>query len=422
MPLDRYDVIIAGAGPAGIATAVALSRHPLARAARVLCLDRARFPRAKPCGGGLTGHAQRALADLGLEVRVPRVACHTGRIVYGALAAEVRLPRPVDIVRREEFDADLVAQARARGIEIVEGEGVEDLTVPAAATATAIATATATGEVTVRTTRGRALRARVLVGADGVGSRVRRALLSDQPRAPHPLRLFKAEIPAPAGVDLGDRMIYDFSAMDAGLRGYVWMFPVSGGRLNVGAMHYPSRHLPGAEIDRLLRRTLARHGVVLPAPARGWPAWPYDERARIAAPHLLCVGDAAGIDALTGEGIAVGLEQGIIAADTIASALARGDFRFGGYAAAVRRGVVGRELTLDSWAAAALYPPSGFSLALSMVLFDAGVRELYAARVSGSAVLADKKPALVSALARHAVAATFRLRRLAHAERTRFRR
>ena len=406
MSLERYDVIIAGAGPAGVATAVALSRHPAARAARVLCLDRARFPRSKPCGGGLTGHAHQALARLGLEVRVPRVACHAGRIVYGTLATEVRLQRPVDIVRREDFDADLVAQARARGIEVVEGQGIEDFTVDAVA-----------GEVAVRTSGGRALRARVLVGADGVGSRVRRALQADQPRAPQPLRLFKAEIPTPAGVDLGTRMIYDFSPMDAGLRGYVWLFPVAGGRLNVGAMHYPSRHLPGAEMERLLRRTLARHGVALAAPARGWPAWPYDPRARIAGPHLLCVGDAAGIDALTGEGIAVGLEQGIVAADAIAGALATGDFRFAGYADAVRHAVVGRELALDRWAAAALYPSSGFAAALSMVLFDAGVRDLYAARVSGSAVLADRKPALLRALFRHAVAVGPRMGHLSAARR-----
>jgi flavin-dependent dehydrogenase len=198
--------------------------------------------------------------------------------------------------------------------------------------------------------------------------------------------------------------------MDAGLRGYVWLFPVAGGRINVGAMHYPSRHLPGAEIERLLRRTLARHGVALAAPARGWPAWPYDARARIAGPHLVSVGDAAGIDALTGEGIAVGLEQGILAADAIAGALTSGDLRFAGYAAAVRRAVVGRELTLDRWAAAALYPPSGFSAALSMILFDARVRDLYAARVSGSAVLADHKPALLRALFHHLVAAAPRMR------------
>ena len=184
-------------------------------------------------------------------------------------------------------------------------------------------------------------------------------------------------------------MIYDFSPMDEGLRGYVWLFPVAGGPVNVGAMHYPSRHLPGAEIDRLLRRTLAAHGVDLASPARGWPAWRYDPRARIAGPHLLCVGDAAGIDPLTGEGIAVGLEHGIVAAEAIARALDSGDFQFTGYAAAVRAATVGRELALDRWAAAMLYAPSGFSLALSMVMFDPAVRELYAARVSGSAVLAD---------------------------------
>jgi flavin-dependent dehydrogenase len=203
--------------------------------------------------------------------------------------------------------------------------------------------------------------------------------------------------------------------MDLGLRGYVWLFPVAGDRVNVGVMHYPSRHLPGAEIERLLRRTLETYGVELTSPARGWPAWRYDPRAQIAGPHLVCVGDAAGIDPLTGEGIAVGLEQGMIAAGAIVHALASGDFQFAGYAAAVRAATVGRELALDRWAAALLYPPSGFSGALSMVMFDPAVRALYAARVSGSAVLADAKPDLLRALARHAVAVRGRVRRLADA-------
>ena len=398
-------VLIAGAGPAGVATALALVQRAPALAGRVLCLDRARFPRAKPCGGGLTGHAHQALRQLGLAVRVPSVACRTGQLIYGQASADVALERPVEIVRREDFDADLVAQARARGIEIVEGEGVDRFTVDADARTVSIATS-----------RGRTLRARVLVGADGAGSRVRKALApsrdDDSAAAVTPLRLFRAEVPAPAALQLGERMIYDFSPMDHGLRGYVWLFPVAGGRVNVGVMHYPSRHLPGADIERLLRRTLAAHGVHLASPARGWPAWRYDPRARIAGANLICVGDAAGIDPLTGEGIAVGLEHGIVAADAIACALESGDFQFTGYAAAVRAATVGRELALDRWAAALLYPPSGFSLALSMVMFDPAVRALYAARVSGSAVLADAKPALLRALARHALAAPARLRHL----------
>ena len=161
-----------------------------------------------------------------------------------------------------------MAQARARGIEIVEGEGVDAFTVDAAARA-----------VSVTTSRGRVLKARVLVGADGAGSRVRKALArsdaTDAGSSVVPLRLFKAEILEPPALQLGTQMIYDFSPMDQGLRGYVWLFPVAGDRVNVGVMHYPSRHLPGAEIERLLRRTLAAHGVHL-AHARGWPAWRYN--------------------------------------------------------------------------------------------------------------------------------------------------
>src|SRR6185369_521305 len=136
---------------------------------------------------------------------------------------------------------------------------------------------------------------------------------------------------------------------------------------------------------------------------------------RIAGPHVLCVGDAAGIDALTGEGIAVGFEQGLVAADAIARALANGDFRFAGYGAAVRAAIVGRELALDGQVAAFLYGRRGFSFWLSMIMNDRRVVELYAARVSGSEVLADRKRALVGALARHLPRAPGRLARLREA-------
>jgi flavin-dependent dehydrogenase len=214
--------------------------------------------------------------------------------------------------------------------------------------------------------------------------------------------------------DLVDgRMVYDFSLMRRGLRGYLWLFPAPGGRLNVGAMHTAeSRKLSGAAIEALLVEGLAAYGVALPDGARGWPAWRYRARGRVAAPHLLCVGDAAGIDALTGEGIAVGLEHGPIAADAVAAALASRDFRFAEYAAAIGRAVVGRELTLDGRLARMLYAPRASRLWISLILFDRRVQELYAARVSGSEVLADRKAALLGALARHALAAPVRLARM----------
>ena len=74
--------------------------------------------------------------------------------------------------------------------------------------------------------------------------------------------------------------------------------------------------------------------------------------------------------------------------------------------------MVGRELTLDGRLARLLYAPRAFRLWLSLIMFDRRVQQLYAARVSGSEVLADRKGALLAALARHAVTAPARLVRL----------
>ncbi|HVV82026.1 MAG TPA: NAD(P)/FAD-dependent oxidoreductase [Kofleriaceae bacterium] len=395
------DVIVIGAGPAGAATAARLHQHGVRD---VLVLERYELPRDKPCGGGLTGHIDGALAALDLALTVPHVPSPSARVRFGSFERTVAMARPVQVIRRVEFDASLVEQVRARGVEVATGDAVDDLAVEADA-------------VRLRLASGRELRARVVVGADGAASIVRKHLTGNAKALPH--RLFMQELAAtPAAGSADDAMVYDFTPMADGLRGYLWLFPVAGGRTNVGLMHYPSSRRGGPELLRLLRRRLADHGVELPARgARGWPVWGYHPSAPVSAPRLLTVGDAAGIDGLTGEGIAIAMEQAQLAGDLVARALARGgglgDLGFRGYRRALRKATVGRELALDRWLARLLYQGGpGWQRWLSLVLFDPDVLEMYAARVAGSEVLADQQLRLWRALARHALHARGRRRQL----------
>ena len=394
---DRVrDVIVVGAGPAGAAVAARLHQHGVKD---VLVIDRYDFPRDKPCGGGLTGHIDEALAALDLRLTVPYLASPAATVRFGSFQRTVQMGRPVQVIRRVEFDASLVEQVRAKGVEITTGVTVDRLE-------------SAGDHVKLVVEGGAPLAARIVVGADGAASIVRKHLTGNAKALPH--RLFMAELPTTRA---DDAMIYDFTPMTDGLRGYLWLFPVTGGRTNVGLMHYPSSRRGGPELLKMLARHLAPYGVDLPAKgSRGWPVWGYHPGAPVSAPRILTVGDAAGIDGLTGEGIAVAMEQAQIAGDAVVEALATGEVGFSGYRRALRKAVVGRELALDRHLARMLYQHGpGWQRWLSLVLFDPDVLEMYAARVAGTEVLADQKARLWSALVRHGWSSRRRRRALTEA-------
>ncbi len=115
--MERYDVAIVGAGPAGSTVAYRLAR---ARA-RVLLIDKMRFPRDKPCGGGLTMRAVRELpfpVEPVVEDRITRTRC---RLRYGP-KIEHESPRVLCLMtQRRRLDAFLVEQAVAAGAEFRDG-------------------------------------------------------------------------------------------------------------------------------------------------------------------------------------------------------------------------------------------------------------------------------------------------------------
>jgi flavin-dependent dehydrogenase len=196
----------------------------------------------------------------------------------------------------------------------------------------------------VETDRG-AYWAPVVVGADGSGSAVRRALVAG---ASGPVaRAVMADVPV-ADTRWGGyearRYEFDFTACPSGLRGYRWSFPcVIDGvpHVNVGAYALPP--VDGRRLQAELAAELARIG----ARAGGWKAFPirtYAPGTSVAAPHAVLVGDAAGCDPLMGEGISFALEYARLAAAAIVAAHETGDWSFAGYARAVHRGSLGRKL------------------------------------------------------------------------------
>jgi hypothetical protein len=86
----------------------------------------------------------------------------------------------------------------------------------------------------------------------------------------------------------------------------------------------------------------------------GHPIRLFDAQSRFAAPNVVLVGDAAGVDATFGEGISLALGYGDLAAQTIDDAFRTGDFSFSGYRNAVLESRMGRSLKRRAWCAKAL--------------------------------------------------------------------
>jgi flavin-dependent dehydrogenase len=330
------DVVIVGGGPAGSTTALALAHADSRLAERVVILERARYPRDKPCAGALGGRGDALLATLGVRADVPSVP--VGGISFRGLSAEARaIPGRIGrVVRRLELDHALARAAASRGIEVREGVRVVGVRPDGK------------GGARVETTDGE-LGARVVVGCDGVGSVVRRAIGGGAggPRA----QVIEVDTEPVAGDP--DRTLLHFDASDPSLTGYAWDFPtLIGGRALVCRGIYrlrldPPRQDPRAEagpderrwapgrpssgerdLGDLLDARLRAAGLD-PAsyPNRRYAERGYDPAARLAAGPMLLVGEAAGIDPATGEGIAQAIEYGVLAGEFLAPRLGLGSPR-----------------------------------------------------------------------------------------------
>ena len=326
----RYDAIVVGGGPAGASTAFALARA----GARVLVVDRAHFPRPKPCAEYLSPQASRLLSAMGaLDAVEGAGAAHlAGMIVRAPNGATLRGDFVAEhgysafrdrglALRRTLLDPILLDCARHAGAEVREGAQVADLMRDDKHRVTGVELLAADGAR-------ESLSAPLVVGADGLRSIVARRL--DLARTS---RFWPRRVALVAHYEnFGGMGDWGEMHVERGV-GYVGLAAVDGGLTNV-AMVVPAAAARAMNGDRTaffeqwlrdrpqLADRVAGARRVTPVLATG----PFASHARRAwAPGVALVGDAADFfDPFTGEGIYSALRGGELLAPFALRALGAG--------------------------------------------------------------------------------------------------
>ena len=327
---QHYDaeVIVVGGGPAGASTAWGLAREGV----DVLLLDRARFPRDKICAEYLSPQASRILSDMGvlddIERSGPahlagmRVRAPNGFVANGEFAANHGFRGFRDkglAMRRMILDEIVLRGAHRAGARIEEGVKVTDIARNGSARVGGVNTIGPDGAT-------RVLRARYVVGADGLRSVIGRRLGLVRTSRIWPRRIaLVAHYRNVQGVT-------DMGEMHVEHDGYFGIVDVGDGRMNV-AVVIPQSRARQISDDKIAffeqwiaaRPHLAERFVgaerITPVSATG----PFATASRHAwSPGAALVGDAADFfDPFTGEGIYTALRGGELLAPHLLEALER---------------------------------------------------------------------------------------------------
>ncbi len=335
------EVIIVGGGPAGLTAAISLARHAPRLAERVTVLEAANYPREKFCAGAVGGRGDAILRALEASPEVAHAPIEGISLRVGAGVVAARIGAIGRVVRRIEFDHALAKIARRAGVRIVEGARVHEVV------------ARARG-ARVETTKG-ALEAAVVVGADGVGSVVRKAM--GLGRGAFRAQVLEVDTPMVAGDR--ERSFIHFDAADRRYPGYSWDFPtvLHGEELVCRGIYHLRVADEVVDIQALLAERLAGMGLDLAeCKNKRYAERGFETRGEIARGPMMLIGEAAGIDPITGEGIAQAIEYGELCARFLCDHFERG-VPLHTWGDAVHRSRLGRDLAVRALAVPAFYGP-----------------------------------------------------------------
>jgi menaquinone-9 beta-reductase len=324
---QRFDLAIVGGGPAGSAAAW----RAVQTGARVVVLDKAEFPRDKPCGDGLTARAVSYLQQMGLAEEVSKFHRVDGVKVFSPSEWDLSFPRRPGmpdhgyVARRPELDTILLRHAASAGAVVREGAEVIGPVFDAS------------GRVTGVTLKGgETVTADAVIAADGAYSPIKRAMKLDSEYNGYSAIAIRAEMPANRP-DSNMLEIYLKLAFEGDqLPGYGWVFPFGGGQINIGLGYVNSykkwQQINATQFMGQFMETLPREwglpsidelkkskGVRawrLPMGFTAWPPW---------RPGVLFTGDALGAGKPAScAGISKALESGMAAGECAIAALTNG--------------------------------------------------------------------------------------------------
>ena len=327
---ERFDLVIAGGGPSGSAAAW----QAMQTGAKVVVLDKAAFPRDKPCGDGLTARAVSYLQKMGLADEVATFHRVNRVTVYSPSRWELSFPKRPGMpdhghtVSRTVLDAMLLEHAAKAGAVVRQGAEVSDPILDDHGRVTGVVLKS-----------GEKVFGDAVIAADGAYSPIKRALKMDSEYNGYSAIAIRAEMDAEGdGVADSDSLdIYlNLEFQGDQLPGYAWVFPMGGGRLNIGlgyvnsyknwqainATHFlgqflttlpPQWRLPPIEE---LKKNKSVRAWRLPMGFTAWPPW---------RPGVIFAGDSLGAGKpASGAGISKALESGLAAGECAIAALENG--------------------------------------------------------------------------------------------------